>query len=85
MMGEVATMRLLQAALALAAGGLVLGALFGLTSSLALPLLACPLFLYLVFAAYTQGRIHPGVRLEFLIETHFVMAGVLALLWSLAS
>jgi (E)-4-hydroxy-3-methyl-but-2-enyl pyrophosphate reductase len=85
MMGEVATMRLLQAALALAAGGLVLGALFGLTSSLALPLLACPLFLYLVFAAYTRGRIHPGVRLEFLIETHFVMAGVLALLWSLAS
>lgn len=81
-LGEAATMGLLQAALALAAGGLALGALSGLTSPLALVLLGCPLFLFLVFAAYTRGRIHPGVRLEFLIETHFVVAGALALLWS---
>ncbi|MDD2604729.1 MAG: 4-hydroxy-3-methylbut-2-enyl diphosphate reductase [Desulfobacteraceae bacterium] len=85
MMGEAATMRLLQAALVLAAAGLAAGGLWGLISPLALLLLACPLFLYLVLAAYTRGRIHPGVRLEFLIETHFVMAGALAFFWSLAT
>jgi 4-hydroxy-3-methylbut-2-enyl diphosphate reductase len=83
MMGEAATLRLLQAALVLSAGGLALGALSGLTSPLALLLVASPLFLYLVFAAHTRGRIHPGVRLEFLIESHFVMTGALAFFWSL--
>jgi 4-hydroxy-3-methylbut-2-enyl diphosphate reductase len=80
-LGEAASMHLLRLALVLAAAGLALGVLGGLISRLALLLSACPLFLYLVFAAYTRGRIHPGVRLEFLIETHFVMAGVLAFLW----
>jgi 4-hydroxy-3-methylbut-2-enyl diphosphate reductase len=84
-LGEAATMQLLRLALVLAFAGLVLGVLGGVISGLALLLSACPLFLYLVFAAYTRGRIHPGVRLEFLIETHFVMAGVLAFFWSMGT
>ncbi|MBW1648283.1 MAG: 4-hydroxy-3-methylbut-2-enyl diphosphate reductase [Deltaproteobacteria bacterium] len=84
-LGEAVTLRLLKASLILAAAGLALGALSGLTSPLAVWLLACPLFLYLVFSAYTRGRIHPGVRLEFLIETNFVMAGILAFFWTLVT
>jgi 4-hydroxybenzoate polyprenyltransferase len=83
-LGEQTTMRLLQAALAVAALGLGLGALSGIVSRLGLVLLACPLFLALVISAYTRGKIHPGVRLEFLVETHFVIAGALAFLWTLA-
>ncbi len=83
-LGEAATMRLLQAGLALAALGLGLGALAGIISRLGLVLLVCPLFLALVISAYTRGSIHPGVRLEFLVETHFVIVGALAFAWSLA-
>jgi len=24
----------------------------------------------------------PGIRLEFLVETHFILAGIITLLWS---
>jgi len=84
-LGEALTMRLLRAGLALAAIGLGLGAVSGLISDLGLVMLACPLFLYLVISAYCRGKIHPGVRLEFLVETQFVIAGALAFIWTVVT
>jgi hypothetical protein len=45
--------------------------------------MACPAFLYLVLAGFERKQMLPGMRLEFLVETHFVLCGCLALLWTI--
>ena len=52
------------------------------TFSLFLLLLVCPLFLAAVLQVYERGLIIPGVRLEFLLESNFLLAGVVTLLWT---
>ena len=55
----------------------------GGVSSLGLWLVICPGLFLGVLLAYEQGRILPSNRLEFLVETDFVLAGFLALFWTL--
>lgn len=80
-LGERVTMRLLYGGLGLAAAALLLSTLLGLLDPFGFLFVLCPLFMGLAAAAYDRGRIHPGVRLEFLVESHFVLAGLLALVW----
>jgi hypothetical protein len=35
-----------------------------------------------LLSAYEQGVLLPSVKLEFLVETNFVLAGAIAFLWS---
>ena len=37
-----------------------------------------------ILLAWEKGLILPGIRLEFLVESHLVLAGVMALVWGLA-
>jgi hypothetical protein len=37
-----------------------------------------------ILLGFERGFILPGVRLEFLVESHLVLAGLLALGWNLA-
>jgi hypothetical protein len=39
--------------------------------------------MFAILLGFEKGFILPGVRLEFLVESHLVLAGVLALLWGL--
>jgi hypothetical protein len=43
----------------------------------------CPLFLAAVLLAYERDLMIPGVRLEFLLETNFLVAGAVAWLWTI--
>ncbi len=61
-----------------------LGSLTGQMTSLGYLLIVGPLFLYGVVTAQERGKVQPGVRLEFITETVFIIIGVLALLWSVA-
>jgi 4-hydroxy-3-methylbut-2-enyl diphosphate reductase len=81
LLGERRTLRLLYAALAGTALLLTCSAALGLVSSLGGWLALCPACSGAVLAAHDRGRFLPGIRLEFAIETNFMLAGVLTLLW----
>lgn len=54
-----------------------------LISPLGYALAICPVMLYIVLVAHDAGNILPGIRLEFLVESHFVIAGIIALILAL--
>ncbi len=63
---------------------LLIGAgMLGWVSSLGFFATICPASLLIVLAAYERGRMLPSNRLEFLVETHFILAGIIALIWSI--
>jgi len=85
MLGEKRTLNLLLFMLAGLVVVLFLSAASGLIAHLAVALTLCPITLGIVLVAHDRGNMHPGIRLEFLVETLFVMAGPLTLIWSLLS
>jgi hypothetical protein len=46
-------------------------------------LISSPMLLLLLLSAYERGIVLPSVKLEFLVETNFILAGAIALLWAL--
>ncbi|MCU0592137.1 MAG: 4-hydroxy-3-methylbut-2-enyl diphosphate reductase [Desulfobacterales bacterium] len=83
LLGERRSLRLLKGlSAALVVGLPVLSALTP-ASSLAVTLALCPAVMSAVILAFERGLILPGVRLEFLVESHLVLAGALALGWGL--
>jgi 4-hydroxy-3-methylbut-2-enyl diphosphate reductase len=83
LLGEKQSLKLLRGILIAVFFGLLLVTALGVVSAFGYPLLACPAFLYLVLAGFERKQMLPGMRLEFLVETHFVLCGCLALLWTI--
>lgn len=52
-----------------------------LASGLGFFLTLCPAAMLILIGAYEKGRMLPGIRLEFLVESLFLLSGVIALLW----
>jgi len=82
LLGEKRTMRLLKTILAITLANILLSSALGLISSLGFVLSICPIFLFLVLRIYEKGHLIPGIRLEFLVESLFVLAGSITLVWS---
>jgi 4-hydroxy-3-methylbut-2-enyl diphosphate reductase len=82
LVGEKRSMRLLKSILALTLAVILLSSTFSLISSLGFGLAICPIFLFLVIMIYEKGHLIPGIRLEFLVESLFVLAGIITLFWS---
>ena len=83
LLGEKATMRLLMALLVVILILLSVSGALQLVSRLSLALVICPLSMASVLSAYKRGYFLSGIRLEFLIETHFVLAGLITFIWAL--
>ena len=83
LLGERRCLRLLKIMLLILIAALVLLSAFQLISYLGFVLIASPIALLALLSAYEQGILLPSVKLEFLVETNFVLAGVIAFLWSL--
>ena len=83
LLGEKQTLRLLKQILLVVLTGMLLTTMLGLVSSVGYVLTVCPLFLAAVLLAYERDLMIPGVRLEFLLETHFIVAGAVAWLWTI--
>lgn len=81
LIGEKRTVRLLKYILVLMIAFLILSSSFDFISKLGYILFICPLFLFFVLTVYEQDYMLPGTKLEFLVETHFVLTGLIALLW----
>ncbi|MFZ5563165.1 MAG: UbiA family prenyltransferase, partial [Thermodesulfobacteriota bacterium] len=64
---------------------LLAAALTGLVSSLGYLLLVLPVTGSWLLALYEKERLHSGLTLEFLVESQFVLAGLLALAWAVTA
>jgi 4-hydroxy-3-methylbut-2-enyl diphosphate reductase len=49
---------------------------------LGLWLTLCPVFVAAILILYQRSIMVPGIRMEFLLETHFILAGLITFLWS---
>lgn len=58
---------------------LFMSAKLGVFPKLGFLLLICPAFLFIIITAHKRGFMLPGIRLEFLTETQFIMAGIVTL------
>jgi 4-hydroxy-3-methylbut-2-enyl diphosphate reductase len=83
LLGERRTLSLLKGLLAVLTVLMAVAGLSGWVAPVGAALSVCPLSIGLVLLAHERGRMHPGIRLEFLVETHFILAGVIALLGSM--
>jgi 4-hydroxy-3-methylbut-2-enyl diphosphate reductase len=83
LLGETRSIRLLKSMLMVIVAILFLSSALDLVSALGFALTLSPIFIYIVFAAHERRYMLPGIRLEFLIESQFVLTGVITLLWSL--
>jgi 4-hydroxy-3-methylbut-2-enyl diphosphate reductase len=64
---------------------LVVTSIFQLTSGLGFALTLCPIFILVIILGYERALMFPGIRLEFLLETQFFLAGVISFLWIMAT
>jgi 4-hydroxy-3-methylbut-2-enyl diphosphate reductase len=83
LLGEKKSLRLLKNMLIILMATLLLLGLLQLISNGGFVLIGCPVYLLLLLCAYERGILLPSVRLEFLVETNFILAGVAVLLWSI--
>lgn len=82
LLGEKRAAYLLKAILIAIGIILLLSSLFRVVPVLGFILLLCPLALFVVLLAYEKGQMLPGIRLEFLVDTHFILAGILTGVWA---
>jgi (E)-4-hydroxy-3-methyl-but-2-enyl pyrophosphate reductase len=80
--GEKQTRVLLKTMLITGATTLALAGVFNIVPWFGYLLSLCPLLFLPVALAHQQGRILPGIRLEFIAESLFVLTGLLALVLS---
>jgi 4-hydroxy-3-methylbut-2-enyl diphosphate reductase len=80
LLGEKRSLRLLKAISALLIAGLLLFCLAGPGLASGAVMALSPLVMLAILRGYETGSMLPGVRLEFLVESHVVLVGVLALL-----
>ena len=81
LLGEKRTLSLLKSMLIVALAVLFFASMLHLISNLGFALTVCPLFVYIVLSAHERRYMLPGTRMEFLIETLFVLAGMIAFIW----
>ncbi len=81
LLGEKRLLRLLETLLAGLIAMLAAAAALHLVLPVGFGIMLGPLFFLLLMQAYKNGNVLPGVRLEFLADTHFIVAGLIAFLW----
>jgi 4-hydroxybenzoate polyprenyltransferase len=83
LLGEKRSMRLLKIILSAVIAMLTLLAAFQLISSLGFVLTICPIVMLLILSTYERGVILASIKLEMLVETNFIVAGIVAFVWTL--
>jgi 4-hydroxy-3-methylbut-2-enyl diphosphate reductase len=81
MLGEKRMMRVLQVMLVVLIVLLPAAGLLNVVSMLSIGLTLCPVFLMITIGIYRQGYLLPGIRLEFQVESLFILAGCIAVFW----
>ena len=82
LMGEKKTLRVLKLVLISVCVLLLVSGFMGIITSLGFVLVICPLIMLTVLLIYKKRYMLPGTGLEFLVETNFILAGIITLVWS---
>ncbi len=82
LLGESRTMRLLKILSLFAAALLFSASGAGVLSPLGYLMAICPLSMLTLLYAHEREGFSPGLRQCFLMESHFILAGLIALVWS---
>jgi 4-hydroxy-3-methylbut-2-enyl diphosphate reductase len=82
-MGERRAMEILKLSLVILIALPALTSSLGLSTGLGYWLMVIPAAMLTVIVAHERGGLLPGARLEFLAESHFILAGVIGVAWSL--
>ena len=83
LMGEKRTLQILKILLLISTFILLGGSAAGILAPIGFLLAVCPLLMLSILLASEREHMLPGIHLEFLIEFHFVLAGMIALTWTL--
>ena len=83
LLGEKRSLRLLKIVLITLTAALLVLSSLRLISYFGFALISSPMLLLLLISAYERGIVLPSVKLEFLVETNFILAGAIAFLWAL--
>ncbi len=83
LLGEKRSLRLLKIILIILTAALLVLSSLRLISYFGFVLISSPILLLLLISAYERGIVLPSVKLEFLVETNFILAGAIAFLWAL--
>lgn len=81
MLGEKWMMRFLEVILAALIVMLPLATVLHVVPTLGYWLTCCPIFMFIILGMYKNGYLRAGIRLEFLVETLFLLAGCMALFY----
>jgi (E)-4-hydroxy-3-methyl-but-2-enyl pyrophosphate reductase len=81
LLGEKRSLRLLNIILGILILVLPLASALQLISPLGFVLTLCPIFIRMILSGYKNGYLLPGIRLEFLVETVFILAGLITFIW----
>jgi 4-hydroxy-3-methylbut-2-enyl diphosphate reductase len=82
-LGAKRAMELLKLSLVLLIVLPVLTSALGLSTSLGYFLVIIPAAMLVVITAHERGKLMAGARLEFLIESHFILAGIIGIVWAI--
>lgn len=80
LIGEKKTLSLLRSVLGIVCMVLFLSVVFNLVPVWGSVLLLLPALMFSVLSIYAHRPILPGIRLEFLVETHFILAGLITII-----
>jgi 4-hydroxy-3-methylbut-2-enyl diphosphate reductase len=82
LLGEEKTMNLLKRIAVATAAFISLTSVVGWVSPLGVLLAVCPLSMLFFLFGYERAGFSPGLRQVLLMESHFILAGLIALLWA---
>lgn len=85
LLGEKRMMRVLEVFLVALIVILPIASALGAITALGFGLTLCPIFMLVTLAIYRKNFLLPGIRLEFLVETLFILAGLIAVIWPTVS
>ena len=83
LIGEKQSIKLLKILLLVSICLLVVPSFIGIMSAIGVGLSLSAVFLYAVISRYGKDNMLPSIGLEFLVETHFILAGVITFVMSL--
>jgi len=82
LLGEKQSFRMLKTVLGIWVVLFISSSLTGIIPALGLGLSVCPAAMLVLISMHENGFMLPGIRLEFLVESHFFLAGMVTLLYT---
>jgi len=77
-LGEKKSFKLIRNVLLIASGTLFVSALSGLIARFGIIIAIIPLIMLFFIKLHEKGKLDPGIDLEFIIESHFLLAGIMS-------